>query len=369
MTRQPSDRSLPSRDAEALWVVDESNSVRAFDGRTDRLVAKIDLGSPGDTRWWLEAGGGYVWAFGLNGAMVLVDPVAAQVVASPSIGPRPARGVLGMPHYAHGAMWIWGEGSVWRVTGPGEVSTAAVASDDRPAGGPGLAAATDRWVFFGCGRRLLRIDPATGGVTDESERLSIALERAGIPRAGVLASMAAGAEGLVVAMGHNQPDIIVLDPDTVEPKWATRVPDGSAHVTLHEGGTDVWALSAGTAMLVADDAAGQPRLVQLHGAQVPLAVVALESLWVVHEIDRVLTRLHLPAGRIVQQWAIPDEFLANPSLRLVAGEHTVWLISRIDSYSEGVYRVDLDANRLVRVDQPDGFNDARAVVAAGPRYR
>jgi hypothetical protein len=48
--------------------------------------------------------------------------------------------------------------------GAGETSAAPAAMERHVFGGPAVAAATERWVFFGCGRQLIRVDPRTGSV-------------------------------------------------------------------------------------------------------------------------------------------------------------------------------------------------------------
>jgi len=348
-------------------VVDESNTILAWDERTGQVTARVELGRQGDVRWHLQAGGGFVWAFGSDGSVALVDPATAKLLAPPMIEPRPHRGVVGMPFHAHGTMWIWGPDRVWRVPGSGEPSAAPIARDNDPVGGPVLAAATDRWVFFGCGRQLLRVDPQTGSVTDESRQLRAALESTRVPPPGGLDSMAAGPDNLVVAMGYNEPDIVILDPDAIEPKRTTRVPDGSFIVTVYQSGPHIWALSENTAMRIGADAAGEPRLVRLNWIEANSAVTALESLWVVHRDAQTLVRLHLPTGRILARLTIPEAFWDRPNFRIVAGRHTVWLICRIDLVGDGVYRVNPATNQVLRLAQPGDLDDAHAVVAAAPR--
>lgn len=355
-------------DAEALWVVDESNTMLAWDERTGQVTARVDLGRPGDVRWHLQAGGGLVWAFGSDGSTAVVDPATAGLLTPPMIEPRPHRGVVGMPFYAHGAMWIWGADRVWRATGSGETSAAPIARDNPPvAGVPVQAAATDRWVFFGHGRQLLRIDPRTGSVTDESERLHAALRAARIPPPGVLDSMAAGPDDLVIAMGYNEPDIVILDPGTIEPKRTTRVPDGSFAVTVYQSGPHIWALSENTAMGIGTDAAGDPPLVRLNWIESNSAVMARESLWIVHRDAQALVRLHLPTGRILARMTIPDAFWDRPNFRIVAGRRTLWLICRIDPIGDGIYQVNPTANQVLRLAHPGDLDNAHAVVAAAPR--
>jgi len=348
-------------------VVDESNTILAWDERTGQVAARVELGRQGDVRWHLQAGGGFVWAFGSDGSVALVDPATAKLLAPPMFEPRPPRGVVGMPYYAHSAMWIWGPDRVWRVTGSGETSTATVASDNQVAGVPFQAAATDRWVFFGHGRQLLRVDPRTGSVTDESERLHAALRAARIPPPGVLDSMAAGPDDLVVAMGHNEPDIVILHPDTIEPKRTTRLPDGSFTVTVYQSGPHIWALSENAAMRIGTHAAGDPPLVRLNWIEANSAVTALESLWIVHRDAQTLVRLHLPTGRILARLTIPDAFWDHPNIRIVAGRHTVWLICRIDQIGDGIYRVNPATNQVLRLVHPGDLDNAHAVVAAAPR--
>ena len=308
-----------------------------------------------------------MWAFGSDGSVALVDPAAAELLTPPMIEPKPPRGVVGLPFYAHGAMWIWGADRVWRVSASGETSATLLARDNHPVGGSVQAAATDRWVFFGGGRQLLRVDPQTGSVTDESSRLHAALNSARIPPPGVLDSMAAGPDDLVLAMGYNQPDIVVLDPDTIQPKRTTRVPDGSFSVTVYQSGPHIWALSANTAMRVDATAVGDPLLVRLNWIEDSSAVVARESLWIVHRDAEALVRLHLLTGRVLGRLAIPDAFWDDPGFRLVAGRHTVWLICRVDCPGDGIYRVNPAADQLLRLAQPGDLDSANAVVAAAPR--
>ena len=56
----PAPVTLSPHDGEALWVVDELNTILAWDGRTGEVTARLQLGSPGDVRWYLQAGGGIV---------------------------------------------------------------------------------------------------------------------------------------------------------------------------------------------------------------------------------------------------------------------------------------------------------------------
>ena len=284
------DETARRRSGEALWAVDESNVLLAWDGRTGQVSARVDLGGAGDVRWYPRAGGGFVWMLGSDGSVASVDPVAARLTPL-VIEPRPLRGLVGMPYYSHGAMWIWGTDRVWRVTAAGESSAATMARNDRAFGGAAQAAATDRWVFFGQGRQLLRVDPRTGSVADESGRLHAALESAGIPPPGVLDSMTAGPDDLVIAMGYNEPDIVALEPDTMRPKWTTRVPDGSFVVTIYQSGRHIWALSENTAMRLDTRAVGESHLVSLNGMEAASAVVALGSLWFVHRDTEALVRL------------------------------------------------------------------------------
>ncbi|GIF68317.1 hypothetical protein Ais01nite_63520 [Asanoa ishikariensis] len=352
---------------EALWVVDESNVLLAWDGRTGQASARVELGGTGDVRWYPQAGGGLVWVFGSDGSVALVDPFTARLLAPPVIAPRPPGGLVGMPHYSHGAMWIWGTDRVWRVTAAGESSATPAERDTRRFGGAVQAAATDRWVFFGQGRQLLRVDPRTGAVADESDRLHAALDSARIPPPGVLDSMTAGPDDLVLAMGYNEPDIVVLDPDTMRPKWTTRVPDGSFVVTVHQSGRDIWALSESTAMRLDPGGGSASPLVRRRQLEAASAAVALGSLWIVDRDDEALVRLDVRTGRILGRLEIPGASWDQPHVRIVAGEHTVWLICRTSVIEDGVYRIDPDTNQVHRLAQPHELKHSYAAVAPAPR--
>lgn len=344
-----------SSELEALWVVDASNVLRAYDARTNQVTAELELGRPGECRWWPVGGGGLIWAFGTDGSVALVDPVAARLAIPSPLTPKDAPGLLGMPHYAHGAMWIWGPDRLWRIAKSGHVSSTALG----PAlGGPGQVTATGRWLFLGDGNRVIRIDPETGAAKLET-----------LPRSAVLNALAAGAEGLVAACGHNRPDIFVLDPDTMAVKRATRVPDRGMIVNLYRTGDKVWALSSGgTAMRVDGDDTGEPFTVKLDNGQQDFPAAATgDCLWVVDEIAQVLARVDLQVGQISARLPIPEAFWDDPRFRVVAGRRTVWLISRAEWDFDGIFSVDTGTNRLVRVTQSARSTAGFAVVAAAPR--
>ncbi len=340
-------------------MVDVDNVLRAYDERTDRVTAQLELGPPGRSRWWPVTGGGLIWAFGTDGSVALVDPAAARVSTLPA--PAPASpGVLGLPHYAHGAMWVWGQDRLWRIDESGQVSSTALGPEFRPdrVGGPGLATSTERWVFFGCGTRLIRVDPTTGAATLEA-----------LPGLAVLNGLAAGAAGLVVAGGHNRPDIFVLDPDTLDVKRATRVPDGGFIVDLHRAGRDVWALSSGgTAMRVDADDTAAPLTVKLdHGQQDFPAAATDDHLWVMDESGQALTQMSLPTGQISARLPVPEAFWDDPWFRVVTGRRAAWLICRARWDVDGIFKVDTAEGRLARVTQPAPSTAGCAVVAAAPQ--
>jgi hypothetical protein len=346
---------------EALWVIGTSNVLRAYDERTNHVTAELELRGPDRCRWLPISGGGLIWVFGTDGSVATVDPTTARLVMSTTKEPS---GLLGMPFYAQGAMWIWGSNRLWRITESGQMSLTSLGSG---LGGPGRVTAAGRWLFFGSGNRVIRVDPQSGAAKAETLPDSTGLQAP--PRPAVLDTLEAGAAGVVAACGHNRPDIFVLDPDSMEVKRATRVPDRGMIVDLHRAGEEVWALSSGgTAMRVDGDDTGEPRTIRLdNGQQNFPAAAADDCLWVVDEMAQALARLDLEAGRISARIPIPEAFWDDSWFRVVAGRRTVWLISRAGWDFDGIFRVDIGANRLIRVTQPTRSTAGFAVVAAAPR--
>lgn len=361
-TRPPSaPPDSPSLEPEALWVVDASNVLRAYDGRTNRVVVELDLGRSGECRWWPVSGGGLIWALATDGSVALIDPVMAQVTMLPAPAPEAPPRILGMPHYAHGAMWIWGHDRLWRITRSGYVSSTALSPE---LAGPGYLTATGRWLFLGSDNRLIRVDPETG-----------AAKREPLPRSALVHALAAGADVMVALCRdadpkhYNRPDLLVLDPDTAELKRTTRVPDRSHLVNLYQVGDEVWALSSGgTAMRIDGDNAGEPFAVKLDNADQDFAAAATgDCLWVVDEIAQLLVRITPSLGRISARLPIPEAYWDDPWFRVVAGRRAVWVICHAGRNFDGIFRVDAEDGRLVQVAPPTPSTAGLAVVAATPR--
>ena len=120
-------------------------------------------------------------------------------------------------------------------------------------------------------------------------------------------------------------------------------------------------------MQVDADTVSEPLLVRLNWIEANSAVVARESLWIVHRDAQTLVRLHLLTGRIHGRLAIPDAYWGDPNFRVVAGHHTVWLICRVDLPGDGIYRVNPAADQLLRLAPPGDLDNAHAFVAVAPR--
>src|SRR5262249_25388726 len=149
--------------AEALWVADESGVLRAFDGRTDQVSARVDIGRsilPPP----LVGGGGLVWAYRDDGSIALVDPVEARVTRWAMVPPVKPLADNRLAS-AHGALWITQPGRLWRVSPSGDVSSIQLPADFKTT----TTAATDRWLWLAAGRQLVRVDPATLTTSVEDE--------------------------------------------------------------------------------------------------------------------------------------------------------------------------------------------------------
>src|SRR6266545_3928490 len=77
----PGTAGRPQPVEEALWVADGSGTLRAFDGRSNRISARVDIGRPTRIGEAVLAGAGLVWVYRYEtGQITLVDPRRARVV-------------------------------------------------------------------------------------------------------------------------------------------------------------------------------------------------------------------------------------------------------------------------------------------------
>jgi hypothetical protein len=325
---------LPPPVPEALWVADSAGTLRAFDGRTNRMSARIELGTPAPAATALVTGGGLIWAYQYDSGLAVVDPATARVVRRVSIAPaRPL--AKNHTHYLHGALWVAQPGQLWRVgSASAEATRAPLPADFDPT----AVAATRQWLWLAGGRQLVRVDPATGAVSTTVE----------LPVPAGVGELLGTPSGLF-AVGWNQAAVWVLDPDSGALKSTVSVSGGELIRGAYADDGTVWATgNCGDVIRVSTDEPTGVQLVKISGEAADLsAVAALGSFWVCDEERSEVVRIDLPTAtvraRIPVLTADPDE----PEFAVVAGQHSVWMVDINLAYY--VQRVDPATNRPWRI--------------------
>lgn len=345
--------------AEALWAAD-SGTVRALDAASNEVAAQIGLpGGPESTPAVrfppaLLAGDGTLWAYRPDRGVAIIDPVSARVVGEAAI-PAATPLAANRPYAGHGALWVAQPGRLWRV-----LPTGAAASASLPAGfEPAAVAATDRWLWLASGRRLVRVDPATLATT--------ALDELSVPT-GI--SELLGTGRALFAVGWNQHEFWLLDPDSGARLATVGVGGGELVTNLVAAGDDVWASgNCGHVVQVPATAAGRSRSVRISDVSQDLpTAVGLGSLWVCDEVRSELVRVDLRTARVVSRSPVAAADPDDAAFRVVAGATSVWLID--GNLTDGVQRVDPVTGRTVRVVRPSRSpSGLSAVVAARPSRR
>ncbi|HEX6472143.1 MAG TPA: hypothetical protein VF069_23830 [Streptosporangiaceae bacterium] len=336
---------------EALWVADGSGVVRAFDGRTGRVSARIRVGGPSRLGDAVLAGAGLVWAYRYEtGAIAVVDPVAARVVRRAAVPPaRPlARNTL---HVAHGALWIGQPGLLWRIGASGALTRIAL-----PAGfAPGALTATRRWIWATDGRRLVRIDPAGRAVSRHQVPTNVVQDLLGT------------SHGLY-ATGANQSTVWTLDPDTAAVRYSAYLHGGQLALGMVDTGTETWAVgNCADLVNVTDTGRLQARSVKISDVSQDLpAAAALGSLWVCDEVASELVRIDPRTGRTLARIPFPAADADDPAFAVIAGRRTIWMIDT--NLANGISQVDPTTNRITRLVASRGVSSGvSAAVAARPR--
>jgi hypothetical protein len=342
----------PSVVNEALWVVDGSGRVRAFDGRTNRVTATVDLGpSTPDIPAALMNGGGLIWAYRFDTGMVaLIDPATASITKRATVPPvRPLVG--NRLRHAHGALWIAQPGRLWRISPAGEVT-----STNLPASfAPSTMVATTRWLWFADGIRLVRVDPTAPASTRETV----------LPR-GVrqLLSNAAG----LYAIGTNTSEIRELDPQTGTVLSSVQLPGQELVMSMVDARTQVWATgNCGDVLHVSGGS--HPRLSRTKISDVSQdlpAAASQDSLWVGDEVRSEIVRVSLRSGQILARIPFAAADTDDPAFSIVAGTASVWVVD--GNFADGVSRVDQTANHVTRLTPAaHGTSGLSAVVSTPPQ--
>ena len=345
---------------EALWTIGSAGTLAAYDGWASEPAAQLDVGLPAD-RWpSLLSGGGLLWVYTSGGDLAIVDPVACRVRTRLTV-PQARMPGLVATSCAHGALWFARAGELARVSGTGELTVTEL--PDGFGDGAGLApavAATSDWLWLGRGdqwpergNRLLRVDPATAGITLSARMPGVHID-----------GLVAGPPGLV-ATAVNQPDVFVLDPDTGAPRWSTQLPDGSMIVTPYLAGDSVWAVGAeGTAIRLGD--AGTPAAATVAFGEDSTdyaTAAALGSLWIADEEWSTVIRVDADTGDILARIPVTSGEPDSPAFRPVAGESAVWVVDY--NGADGVSRIDPATNQAIQVRESDGNGCAAAGPAPG----
>lgn len=337
-------------------MADGSGTLRAVDGRTNRVTARVGIGrSTGPPI--LVTGGGLLWAYQNDGRIDVVDPIRARVTASAVVVPaRPlAHNLL---YYGHGSLWIAQPGRLWRVSPAGKVSAIPLPTDYTPT----MLAATGHWLWLAGGRRLVRVDPATGAI-------SIVDELPGSTGIGQLL----GTRNSLLAVGWNQPEIWVLDPDTGASTSSIRLSDGELVGGMYDVDGAVWA-TGNCGNIVRVDEGAEPRLRTVRISDVSQdfpAVAAAGSFWVADLVRSEVVRIDLRTMEVLARLPVEATDPDDPAFTVVAGRHSVWLLDG-DVAATHVLRVDPETNRVLRLPSPADVPSAgasygtSAVVAAPP---
>jgi hypothetical protein len=333
----------PSAVPEALWRLDSSGALLAFDGRVNQVSARVHVG--GTNGGALAVGGGLLWAYQLDlNRITLVDPVRAEIVGQVSL---PAARPLAdnQISYAHGALWVAQPGRLWRLDPTGDpVPT------DLPAGfGSAVIATTDRWLWLASGRQLVRIDPASRAVATVPVSFDV--------------SVLSGTSTSLYAAGINSRAVSVLAPDTGAVRSFVRFPGEEYVSAVATAGTTAWAIGSDSVQRIDDGGRSAPTSVCSPGGDLT-AVAALGSLWVAADIDSTVIRVDLDTGQVRARIRYDAEDPDDPEYTVVAGQRTVWVLDGVNT----VARVDPDTDGILHV--PTGRDQSFAVAAvAAPSPR
>ncbi len=347
---EPATSQPPLAVDEALWVVDGSGALRAFDGRTNRVTASVDLGrSAPYIAPALVTGGALVWAYRFDtGVLALVDPAAASITARvtvPPVRPYTANRLL----CAHGALWIAQPGRLWRIT-PAGVPT----SYDLPAAfAPSAMTGTARWLWLADGKRLLRVDPAGPASTTETVLAD------GVRQ---LLDSSAG----LYATGVNTSEIRELDPATGAVRSTVALPGHELVTSMVDAGTQLWATgSCGDVLRVTDRL--HPTVVATKVSDVSQdlpAVAASGSLWVGDEARSQVVRVSLQSGRVLARMPFAAADPDDPAFGIVAGRDSVWVVD--GNLADGVSRVDPATGRVTRLAPTTRTSTGLSAVVSQP---
>lgn len=349
-SRSPVGDPAPDPVREALWIADGSGGLRAYDGRSDRPMATVEIGRSKQD-WQLAGDGGIVWAYALDGRTVRVDTTNARVTARHQLPPIDRPGWPQM-YYTHDTLWVLRRDGLWRV---GQTGNPVMAS--LPAGFTiALVASGERWLWVtSTDGRLIRVDPVHGSATLVG----------GNPILRQATTLAEGPGGLLVA---HPPTVTVLDPHTAAATWSVSLPADNTRVSLHPAVPQAWALTGTQAVPVRNPAARPMPAVTLHeSAWTAPPATGFESLWIGDDLNIQMIRIPLTGGTPAEQIALPydeDYEAADLVLNVHAGSQSIWIVD-YDGFT-GIMRLRPEDNRVTRIVEPNPDLTTAAIVADPP---
>jgi hypothetical protein len=346
-TGRPRADGQPRPAHEALWIADEAGMLRAYDGRSDRPMATVDIGQA-PLEWNLVGGGGVIWAYANDGRIVRIDAKSARVTARLRLPVIDKPGISSV-YYTHATLWIQRRDGLWHVGDSGSPTMAAVPADFTAA----FVATDERWLWASStDGRLLRLDPVDGSTTAIGQN----------PVLKGAAAFAAGPDGLVVA---SPPTVAILNPGTAETTNSISLPDDNTGVSLHVAASYAWAVTGTAAVPLRYPATGPVSLSDSAWTAPP--TTGFGSLWIGDDLNLRLIRIPLAGDAMTERIALryPENFEgADLVLNVFAGSEAIWIVDY--DGPTGIMRLQPQDNRVTRVVKPNVELTTAAIVAEQP---
>jgi hypothetical protein len=343
--------------SDALWIVDDRGTVRAYDGRSNRPVASVEIGAT-DSWWSLAADDRSIWALDLAGQVVRIDPATAQVTARAKRPPLPAVGPISSA-VAYRAVWTGWDDQLWRLDDDATSTRVAL-----PAGvDVGYLSAGPRWLWIASmDGRLFRLDPGSGTVTQVGTgpipQIAAALAIPGAQNRAL--HLAETADGLVII--GPPATFTTLDPQTATARWTTALPCRNViDVALHAASPRSWVVCDTLAVGVSETEQTPVPLGDTWGFT---SATAFGSLWIPDDISGRLLRIASADDPVRIDLPLTGEG-ADLVLTVLPGTQGIWIVDSDEGV--GIMLVSPRDNRVRRIVRPNADLTDAAVVAVAPQ--
>ncbi|HEX7743652.1 MAG TPA: hypothetical protein VF462_00085 [Micromonosporaceae bacterium] len=175
-----------------------------------------------------------------------------------------------------------------------------------------------------------------------------------------------GARTRLLAVGWNEPEILMLDPDTGTLTASVQIPDGERVGPIFDTGDEVLATgSCGHIVRVTGMDHPQVHKVRISDvSQQFSAALAVGSLWIADEARSELVRVDLRTAEVVARLPVETADPDDPAFAIVPGQRSVWVIDT--NLPNGVLRVDPTANRVQRLASATDMSTWMSAVVAAP---